>query len=291
MKCLGIPWHAGNSWNLHRNMPLTTNDWKFQSFHVMPGRGWANIGIWPKSSEYSRCLGITWNAKVTIGTFCRDFVVRECFHSLVAVTLFFSFSEENKTFIETVPFLFVDTSLTNGTGLCTKNPALWNLHKWCKCCAAARNESAKRCDNFTRCPQHHYFLTRHWRTEAACAQYLTALAPLSSALFCIGTRTTRTLSHPLPVKHGLLTERFYKPNVRFTSATHAYALHAHSKPRCHGRRGRGKGRELVRLSTPLQKVPVRNLALHAMPRQRLYPDDFGQITIFAWSLAGISWNA
>ena len=68
-----------------------------------------------------------------------------------------------------------------------KNQALWNLHKWCKCCAAARNESAKRCDNFTRCPQHHYFLTRHWRTEAACAQYLMALAPLSSALFCIGT--------------------------------------------------------------------------------------------------------
>ena len=86
----------------------------------MPGRGWANIGIWQKSSEYSRCLGITWNAKVTIGNFCSDFVVRECFHSLVAVTLFFSFSEENKTFIETVLFLFVDTSLTNGTGLCTK---------------------------------------------------------------------------------------------------------------------------------------------------------------------------
>ena len=70
----------------------------------MPGRDWANIGILPKSSEYSRCLGITWNAKVTIGTFCSDFVVRECFHYLVAVTLFFSFAEENKTLIETVPF-------------------------------------------------------------------------------------------------------------------------------------------------------------------------------------------
>ena len=125
-----------------------------------------------------------------------------------------------------------------------KNQALWNLHKWCKCCAAARNESAKRCDNFTRCPQHHYLLTRHWRTEAACAQYLTALAPLSSALFCIGTRMTRTLAHPLPAKHGLLTERFSKPNVRFASATHAYALHAHSKPRCYGRRGRAKGANL-----------------------------------------------
>ena len=29
MKCLGIPWHAGNAWNLRRNMPLTANDWKF----------------------------------------------------------------------------------------------------------------------------------------------------------------------------------------------------------------------------------------------------------------------
>ena len=95
----------------------------------MPGRGRATIGIGPKSPEYSRCLGITWNAKVTIGTFCNDFVVRECFHSLVAATLFFPFSKENKTFIETVPFLFVDTSLTNGTGLCKKNPALWNLHQ------------------------------------------------------------------------------------------------------------------------------------------------------------------
>ena len=66
---------------------------------------------------------------MTIGTFCGDFVVLECFHSLVAATLFFPFSEENKTLIEPAPFLFVDTSLTNGTGLCKKkNPALWNLH-------------------------------------------------------------------------------------------------------------------------------------------------------------------
>ena len=60
----------------------------------MPGRGRAAIGIWPKPPEYSRCLGITWNAKVTIGTFCSDFVVRGCFHSLVAATLFFLFSKE-----------------------------------------------------------------------------------------------------------------------------------------------------------------------------------------------------
>ena len=61
-------------------------------------------------------IDITWNAKATIGTFCSDFVVCECLHSLVATTFFFPFSEENKTFIETTTFLFVDTSLTNGTG-------------------------------------------------------------------------------------------------------------------------------------------------------------------------------
>ena len=172
-----------------------------------------------------------------------------------------------------------------------KNPALWNLHQWCKCCAAARNESAKRRDNFTRCLQH--LDTCHWRTAAARAQYpyLTALAPLSSALFCICTRTTRTLSHPLPAKHGLLAERFSKPNVRFASATHACALHAHNKPRLLWKTTKGEGREHARLSTPLQEVPVRNLTFHVMPRQRLYPDDFVQITISAWSLSGISWNA
>ena len=72
------------------------------------------------------------------------------------------------------------------------------------------------------------------RTAAACTQYPYTLRhlhlSLSSALFCICTRTTRTLSHPLPAKHGLLTERFSKPNVRFASATHARALHAHNKP-------------------------------------------------------------
>ena len=120
MKCLGIPWHAGNAWNISRNMPLTANDWKFYAFHVMPGRGQANIGIWPKSSGYSRCLGITWNAKATIGTFCSDFVVRECLHYFFATTLFFQFSEENKTLIETAPSPFVDTSLTDGAGLCKK---------------------------------------------------------------------------------------------------------------------------------------------------------------------------
>ena len=70
---------------------------------------------------------------------------------------------------------------------------------------------------------------------------------------------------PCP-KHGLLTECYSKPNVRQKARTCA-------------------------TFTPLQKVPVRNLTFHVMPRQRLYPDDFGQIAIFAWSLPGISWNA
>ena len=83
----------------------------------MPGRGQANIGIWPKSSGCSRCLDITWNAKATIVTFCSDFVVRECLHSLFATTLFFPFFEENKTLIETKPSLFADKS---GAGLCRK---------------------------------------------------------------------------------------------------------------------------------------------------------------------------
>ena len=38
-----------------------------------------------------------------------------------ATTLFFPFSEENKTLIEMKPSLFADTSLTNGAGLCRKN--------------------------------------------------------------------------------------------------------------------------------------------------------------------------
>ena len=49
-----------------------------------------------------------------------------------------------------------------------------------------------------------------------------------------------------------------------------------------------KGANLCDFPRRYKKVPVRNLALHVMPRQRLYPDDLGQITVFAWSLAGIS---
>ena len=87
----------------------------------MPSRGQANIGSWPKSSGYSRCLGITWNAEATIGIFCSDFVVREFLHSLFSTTLFFPFSEENKSLIETAPSLFVDMSLTNCGALKSKS--------------------------------------------------------------------------------------------------------------------------------------------------------------------------
>ena len=51
---------------------------------------------------------------------------------------------------------------------------------------------------------------------------------------------------------------------------------------------KGQRDKLARLSTPLQKVPVPDLAFHVMPRQRLYHDDFGQSAIFARSLPGIS---
>ena len=105
----------------------------------MPGRGQENIVIWPKSSEYSRCLGIAWNAKGTIGTFCSDFVVRECLHSLVATTLFFPFSEEKKRKEkESAPSLFVDTSLTSGTDLCT------TIHPYGTCTSSANARNEKR---------------------------------------------------------------------------------------------------------------------------------------------------
>ena len=46
-----------------------------------------------------------------------------------------------------------------------------------------------------------------------------------------------------------------------------------------------------RTTTSLQKVTIVALAFHVMPRQRLYPDDFGQIPIFARPMPGITWNA
>ena len=127
--------------------------------------------------------------------------------------------------------------------------------------------------------------TCHGRTAAACAQHpsLTALASLRSALFC--TRTTRTLSPLLPAKYELLTECFSKAQC---AVCIRHPCTRTASRGCYGRRERGKGCELASLSTLLQEVPICNLAFHVMPRQRLYPDDFGQITIFAYSLPGSS---
>ena len=167
----------------------------------MPDRGQANIGIRPKSSEYSRCLGITWNVKATIGTFCSDFLVRDCLHSLFATTLFFPCSEENKTLIKTAASLFVDTSLTNGISLCTKI-----------------------------------------QSSGTCISGGNAVRP---------TKWER--------QHGLLTERFSKakcavcirhPCTRITSRG------------CHGRRGRGKGREHA--SFPRCYKKCRSVIWHSM---------------------------
>ena len=44
----------------------------------------------------------------------------------------------------------------------------------------------------------------------------------------------------------------------------------------------------VRTRKSLQKVTIVALAFHVMSRQRLYPDDFGQIPIFACPLPGIT---
>ena len=92
----------------------------------MPGRGQANIGTWPKSSVSSRGLGITWIAKATIGTFCSDFVVRKCLHSLFAATLFFPFSEENIN--QNGAFFLCSHVINKWHWLVHKNPALRNLH-------------------------------------------------------------------------------------------------------------------------------------------------------------------
>ena len=196
----------------------------------MPGRGQANIGIWPKSSGYSRCLDITWNAKATIVTFCSDFVVRECLHSLFATTLLFPFSEENKTLIETTPSLFVDTALTNGAGLCRKNPALRNLHQCCKCCASARNESAKRCNNFTRCLHHHYCLTHVIDERQQLVHSTSAFRHLHLwEVLCFVPARHAHCRIPCPPDMDCSLGASLRPNMLFASATHARALHAHNK--------------------------------------------------------------
>ena len=105
----------------------------------MPGRGQANIVIWPKSSEYSRCLDITCNAKGTIGTFCSDFVVRECLHSLVATTLFIPFSEENKTERKRISAFFICWHVINKWHwLVHNNPPLRNSTVICKNLVSAK---------------------------------------------------------------------------------------------------------------------------------------------------------
>ena len=54
---------------------------------------------------------------------------------------------------ESAPSLFVDTSLTSGTGLCT------TIHPYGTCTSSANARNEKRCNNFSRCLQHFYFLT------------------------------------------------------------------------------------------------------------------------------------
>ena len=124
------------------------------------------------------------------------FVAISCFVNvsiLLLLRLFFPFSEENKTLLETAPSLFVDTSLTNIT--------YWLVHEKSSLTELAPRSSANavrphemRAQNgatFHQVPTAPLFLDScHWRTAAACTQhpYLTALAPLSSAFFCICTR-------------------------------------------------------------------------------------------------------
>ena len=74
--------------------------------------------------------------------------------------------------------------------------------------------------------------------------------------------------------------RDHRVNVRWVKQSTSNVLH----------RQRNRGPYIRQLFMPLQKVPIRTLPFHGMSRQRLYPDDFGQITIFAWPPPGISWN-
>ena len=49
----------------------------------MPGGGQAFAEIWSKVTEYTRCLGITWNAQTTTGTFCN-----KTFHTQKVVCIY-----------------------------------------------------------------------------------------------------------------------------------------------------------------------------------------------------------
>ena len=168
-----------------------------------------------------------------IGTFCSDVVVRECLHSLFATTLFFPFSEENKTLIETAPSLFVDTSLTNGTGLCTK------IQPYGTCISGANDvrPHEMRAQNGATISPGAYNTTVSWHMPLTNGSSLcTAPQPYGTCTFeqCIvlhphDTHTVASLAHHIWAAH----ETFLwgqSPNVRFASATHARALHAHNKP-------------------------------------------------------------
>ena len=176
----------------------------------MPGRGQANIGIWPKSSGYSRCLDITWNAKATIVTFCSDFVVRECLHSLFATTLFFQFSEENKTLIETKPSLFADTSLTNSAGLCRKIQP----YGTCTSGANAVRPHEMRARNGVTISPGAYNTTISWHMSLTNgSSFCTTPLPYGTCTFeeyiVLHPHDTHTVASLAP-RHGLLTERFSK---------------------------------------------------------------------------------
>ena len=81
-------------------------------------------------------------------------------------------------------------------------------------------------------------------------------------------------------KH-IFSIRDHRVNVRWAKKSTINVLHCHYN----------RGPDIRQLFMPLQKVSVRTLASHVMPRQRLYPDDFDHITIFARSPPGVSWKA
>ena len=235
----------------------------------MPGRGQANIGIWPKSSGYSRCpRHFTWNAKATIVTFCSDFVVRECLHSLFATTLFFPFSEENKTLVETTPSLFSDTSLTNGDGSSAEKSSLMELEPVLQM-LCSRHEMRAR--NGVTISPGTYITTIVWHMPLTNVSSLfTAPLPYGTCTFekCIilhphDKHTVASLARQTWTAHWAL---LYGP----ICCLHPPTMHAHctriTSCGCYGRRERDNGHELARLPKPLQKVPVRHLALHVMPR-------------------------
>ena len=56
MKCLGIPWCAGNAGNIRRNRPVTANAFKFQAFHVMLSRAQDAYDIYVCISSIIKCI-------------------------------------------------------------------------------------------------------------------------------------------------------------------------------------------------------------------------------------------